>query len=171
MKVRAGFVSNSSSSSFYVARTEKPLPFEDISKYYELSPSLSEEERVWMSLCIWVSLRSVEKEEAYRKSEGEEDYRYDDSFRLDDYLSEDNIKWVESNRDYFKIPDDYWEKLKKLRGNPSGVVEFSIDSVEGLESPISSSEEIKLPFDFCYDIRNKSSSIFMNPEKGVCFSE
>lgn len=171
MKIRSGFVSNSSSSSFYLARTEKPISFEDISKYYEINTELPEEERVWLSICIWTSLREVEKYENYKKSEGEEDYRYNDSSKLEDYLSENNIRWMEGNKDYFKIPEGHWDKVRKLKDNPYGVISFSIDSVEGLELPISQSDDIRLPFDFTYDIRYHANEVFMNNEKGLSIGE
>lgn len=167
MKIRSGFVSNSSSSSFYVARTEKPIPFEEISKYYELNPELPEDDRVWMSICIWASLRDAEREESNRREEGEKDYTYNDSCGLENYLSEDNIRWMESNKDYFKVPEGHWDKVKKLKDNPYGVVSFSIDSVEGLEMPVSELDEIKFPFDFNYDIRYHADEVFMNNEKGL----
>ena len=167
MKIRSGFVSNSSSSSFYIARTENPIPFEKLSEYYELSPDLTEEERVWMTLCIWMVLREVEKRENESRDEADDTYVHDDSNRLVDFLSDDNIAWMQSN-DYYKKPDGYWDKAKKLLMNPYGVVEFSIDSVEGLEFPVEYSDNVNLPFDFRYDIRYKEDKVFINPEKGLC---
>lgn len=169
MKIRNGFVSNSSSSSFYITRTENPISFEKLSEYYELSPDLTEEERVWMTICIWMALRDVEGSEISVKESGEDDYTYNDSARLNEYFSDENVSWMKNNSYYMeRLPDDFWEKAKKLRDNPYGVVGFSIDSVEGLELPIGYTDNLDLPFDFKYGIRYKEDKVFVNPEKGIC---
>lgn len=167
MKIRSGFVSNSSSSSFYISRTEKPIPFEKIPEYYELSTDLTEEERVWMSLCIWRALREAEKSDKYTKEDSDDDYISSNLDGLKNFLSDDNISWMQRT-DYYKKPDGYWDKAKKLLTNPYGVAEFSIDSVEGLELSVGYLDSFKLPFDFTYDMSHKGDTVFTNPEKGIC---
>ena len=61
MKIRNGFVSNSSSSSFYIKQADRHLTLEEIPGYYNINPELSEEERVWLTLLIWKILYDQEK--------------------------------------------------------------------------------------------------------------
>ena len=104
MKIRNGFVSNSSSSSFYIQKPDKHLTLEEISSYYNVSPDLSEDERSWLSICIWQVLRSQEKYETESGDWGESaDHSSPEG--LDYYLSEDHIEWMQGSDYYRKSPE------------------------------------------------------------------
>ena len=77
MKIRQGFVSNSSSSSFYIKDTKGTIPFDEIAKYYEFNPEIPEEYRVWMQILVWMALKSNQKMTSLSEEEKEDVDRYD----------------------------------------------------------------------------------------------
>ena len=166
MKIRNGFVSNSSSSSFYIQKPDKHLTLEEISSYYNVSPDLSEDERSWLSICIWQVLRSQEKYETESGDWGESaDHSSPEG--LDYYLSEDHIEWMQGS-DYYRKSPEYWEQAKKLKEDPSRLLSFSIDS-----SGTDSFEDLgfKIPFTVAYDLRRDADDAFSDVSKALGISE
>ena len=166
MKIRNGFVSNSSSSSFYIQKPDRHLTLEEISSYYSISPDLSEDERAWLSICIWQVLRSQEKYETESGDWGESaDHSSPEG--LDYYLSEDHIEWMQES-DYYRKPPEYWEQAKKLKEDPSRLLSFSIDS-----SGYDSFEDLgfKIPFSVAYDLRRDADNAFSDVSKALGISE
>ena len=166
MKIRNGFVSNSSSSSFYIQKPDKHLTLEEISSYYNIKPDLSEDEKSWMSICIWQVLRSQEKYETESGDWGESaDHSSPEG--LDYYLSEDHIEWMQGS-DYYRKSPEYWEQAKKLKEDPSRLLSFSIDS-----SGTDSFEDLgfKIPFSVAYDLRRDADDAFSDVSKALGISE
>ena len=166
MKIRNGFVSNSSSSSFYIQKPDKHLTLEEISSYYNVSPDLSEDERSWLSICIWQVLRSQEKYETESGDWGESaDHSSPEG--LDYYLSEDHIEWMQGS-DYYRKSPEYWEQAKKLKEDPSRLLSFSIDS-----GGTDSFEDLgfKIPFTVAYDLRRDADDAFSDVSKALGISE
>ena len=166
MKIRNGFVSNSSSSSFYIQKPDKHLTLEEISSYYNISPDLSEDERAWLSICIWQVLRSQEKYETESGDWGESS-DHSSPEGLDYYLSEDHIEWMQES-DYYRKTPEYWEQAKKLKEDPSRLLSFSIDS-----SGYDSFEDLgfKIPFSVAYDLRRDADNAFSDVSKALGISE
>ena len=166
MKIRNGFVSNSSSSSFYIQKPDRHLTLEEISSYYNISSDLPEDERAWLSICIWQVLRSQEKCETESGDWGES-ADHSDSGGLDYYLSEDHIEWMQES-DYYRRPPEYWEQAKKLKEDPSRLLSFSIDS-----SGCDSFEDLgfKIPFSVAYDLRRDADNAFSDVSKALGISE
>ena len=181
MKIRQGFVSNSSSSSFYIKDTKGTIPFDEIAKYYEFNPEIPEEYRVWMQILVWMALKSNQKMTSLSEEEKEDVDRYDSyeednstaESDLNSFLSDENIEWFQSNPYYHK-EGDYWEKAKKLAHNPDGVLHFSVeDNGEPVYFPGAGfgGDEVKLPWDVAYEIRRIAEDLFLNPEKASGISE
>lgn len=171
MKIRSGFVSNSSSCSFYLRYFDKSIPFEDIAKEYEINKDLPEDIRVFVTLCIWYTIRQHEKKlknkEEYSDEEdnsykGDMDSEYQSP--LEYYLSDSHIEWMQSNP-YYKKPEGYWDKAKELLKDKDTILNFDIDSVESFN------DEMSIPFDTRYGIREHSSEIFDNPSKGIAIND
>lgn len=167
MKIRSGFVSNSSSSSFYIQKPDRHLTLEEISSYYNISPDLSEDERAWLSMCIWQILKSQEKCGAESDDCWEEATDHSDPGGLDYYLSEDHIEWMQGS-DYYRKPPEYWEQAKKLKEDPSRLLSFSIDTNGG-----DSFEDLgfKIPFSVAYDLRRDADNAFSDVSKALGISE
>lgn len=166
MKIRSGFVSNSSSSSFYIQKPDRHLTLEEISSYYNISPDLPEDERAWLSMCIWQVLRSQERYETESGDWGESaDHSSPEG--LDYYLSEDHIEWMQES-DYYRKPPEYWEQAKKLKEDPSRLLSFSIDS-----GGTDSFEDLgfKIPFTVAYDLRGDADNAFSDVSKALGISE
>ncbi len=166
MKIRNGFVSNSSSSSFYIQKPDRHLTLEEISSYYNISSDLSEDERAWLSMCIWQVLRSQER---YEKESGDwgESADHSSPEGLDYYLSEDHIEWMQES-DYYRKPPEYWEQAKKLKEDPSRLLSFSIDS-----GGTDSFEDLgfKIPFTVAYDLRGDADNAFSDVSRALGISE
>lgn len=165
MKIRNGFVSNSSSSSFYIQKPDRHLSLEEIASYYNINPKLSEDERNWLTVCIWQVLRSQEKYEA-----GTDDWWGSDHSNpegLDYYLSDDNIAWMQGN-DYFKKSPEYWEQAKKLKEDPSRLLYFGVDT-NGNDS----FEDLgfKIPYSVAYDLRSNAEEAFSDNSRALGISE
>lgn len=167
MKIRSGFVSNSSSSSFYIQKPDRHLTLEEISSYYNISPDLPEDERAWLSMCIWQVLKSQEKYGTESDDWWEEASDHSDPGGLDYYLSEDHIEWMQES-DYYRKPPEYWEQAKKLKEDPSRLLSFSIDTNGG-----DSFEDLgfKIPFSVAYDLRRDADNAFSDVSKALGISE
>ena len=168
MKIRNGFVSNSSSSSFYIQMPDRHLTLEEIPSYYNISPDLSEDERAWLSICIWRVLRSQEMYEYGDESDGwMEGVDRSNPEGRDYYLSEDNIEWMQRS-DYYRRPPEYWEQAKKLKGDPSRLLSFSIDSsgYDGLGDL-----DFKMPYSVAYDLRRDANNAFSDVSRALGISE
>lgn len=168
MKIRNGFVSNSSSSSFYIQKPDRHLTLEEIPSYYNINPDLSEDERAWLSICIWRVLRSQERYEYGDESDGwMESVDRSNPEGLDYYLSEDNIEWMQRS-DYYRRPPEYWEQAKKLKGDPSRLLSFSIDSsgYDGLGDL-----DFKMPYSVAYDLRRDANNAFSDVSRALGISE
>lgn len=163
MKIRNGFVSNSSSCSFYIKQADRHLSLEEISEYYGINPGLPEEGRVWLTMLIWEVLNSQENYNA-----GNEDWRYSYDFRspssLDNYLSDDNIKWMQETEYYRKDPE-YWENAKKLLEEPEKILHFELDTNDcssGFEDT-----GLRIPFEVVYDLRDNAENAFLNTSRAL----
>lgn len=171
MKARYGFISNSSSSSFYIKTPEKHLRLEEIADYYKINPDLPEDERAWLTVCIWQILRNQEKYEERKKTDPEDVDEYEKSYSgsdfLSSYLADDNIEWMQGN-DYYKKDPEYWEKAKKLRDSSVPILSFELASDDGGDF---NDYDVKIPWEVRYDIRSYADNAFLDPSVAIGISE
>lgn len=168
MKIRNGFVSNSSSSSFYIKRADRHLTLEEISGYYNINPELSEEERVWLTLLIWKILYDQEKYDSNTARDW--DYPHDSRYAggLEYYLSDDHINWVQGN-DCIRKDPEYWENAKKLLEDPEKVLHFDL-STDTYDNELDEMG-IRIPYDVIYDLRQHAEEAFLDTSKALGISE
>ena len=168
MKIRNGFVSNSSSSSFYIKRADRHLTLEEIPSYYNINPELSEEERVWLTLLIWKILYDQEKYDSNTARDW--DYPHDSRYAggLEYYLSDDHINWVQGN-DCIRKDPEYWENAKKLLDDPKKVLHFDL-STDTYDNELDEMG-IKIPYDVIYDLRQHAEEAFLDTSKALGISE
>ena len=168
MKIRNGFVSNSSSSSFYIQKPDRHLALEEISGYYKINPELPEETRVWLTLLVWKILNEQEKYD----SNAVRDWEYPNDFRstegLDFYLSDDNINWMQGN-DYFRKDPEYWTNAKKLLDDPEKILHLDL-STSSCDNELDELE-IRIPFNALYSLRGYAEKAFLDPSKALGISE
>ena len=170
MKIRNGFVSNSSSSSFYIKQADRHLALEEISDYYKINPELPEKERVWLTLLIWKILSDQEKYDA--------DTRDKDSWcsprnsrasnGLDYYLSDDRINWAQSNSCTRKDPE-YWENAKRLLDDPKKILHLDL-STSTCDNELDEMG-IMIPFDVLYNLRDYAEEAFLDTSKALGIRE
>ena len=168
MKIRNGFVSNSSSSSFYIKQADRHLALEEISSYYNINPELPEEDRVWLTLLIWKILNDQEKHDKHIESDWGDSYDFKSTGELDYYLSDDYINWVQSNDCLRKNPE-YWENAKKLLDDPDKILRFEL-STDTYDSELDNIG-IRIPFDAIYDLRQHAEEAFLDTSKALGVSE
>ena len=168
MKIRNGFVSNSSSSSFYIKRADRHLTLEEIPSYYNINPELSEEERVWLTLLIWKILYDQEKYDSNTARDW--DYPHDSRYAggLEYYLSDDHINWVQGN-DCIRKDPEYWENAKKLLDDPKKVLHFDL-STDTYDNELDEMG-IRIPYDVIYDLRQHAEEAFLDTSKALGISE
>ena len=168
MKIRNGFVSNSSSTSFYIKQADKHLSLEEISSYYNINPELPEEARVWLTLLIWKILYDQEKYDSNTARDW--DYSHDSRYAggLEYYLSDDRINWVQGN-DCIRKDPKYWENAKKLLGDPKKILHFELDT-STCDNPLDDMG-IRIPYDVTYDLRDYAEEAFLDTSKALGISE
>ena len=171
MKIRNGFVSNSSSSSFFIKQADKHLPLEEISEYYKINPELPEEERVWLTFLIWKILSDQEKYDA-DTTRDKDIWRSPRNSRasngLDYYLSDDHINWAQSNSCTREDPE-YWENAKKLLDDPKKILHFDL-STDTYDNDLDDMG-ISMPFDAIYGLRQHAEEAFLDTSKALGISE
>ena len=168
MKIRNGFVSNSSSSSFYIKQADRHLSLEEISSYYNINPELPEEARVWLTLLIWKILYDQEKYDSNTARDW--DYSHDSRYAggLEYYLSDDHIDWVQGN-DCIRKDPKYWENAKKLLDDPEKILHFELDT-STCDNPLDDMG-IRIPYDVTYDLRDYAEQAFLDTSKALGISE
>ena len=168
MKIRNGFVSNSSSSSFYIKQADRHLSLEEISSYYNINPELPEEARVWLTLLIWKILYDQEKYD--NNTARDWDYSHDSRYAggLEYYLSDDHIDWVQGN-DCIRKDPKYWENAKKLLDDPEKILHFELDT-STCDNPLDDMG-IRIPYDVTYDLRDYAEEAFLDTSKALGISE
>lgn len=168
MKIRNGFVSNSSSSSFYIKQADRHLSLEEISSYYNINPELPEEARVWLTLLIWKILYDQEKYD--NNTARDWDYSHDSRYAggLEYYLSDDHINWVQGN-DCIRKDPKYWENAKKLLDDPEKILHFELDT-STCDNPLDDMG-IRIPYDVTYDLRDYAEEAFLDTSKAIGISE
>ena len=168
MKIRNGFVSNSSSSSFYIKQADRHLTLEEIPSYYNINPELPEEARVWLTLLIWKILYDQEKYDSNTARDW--DYSHDSRYAggLEYYLSDDHINWVQGN-DCIKKDPEYWENAKKLLDDPEKILHFELDT-STCDNPLDDMG-IRIPYDVTYDLRDYAEEAFLDTSKALGISE
>ena len=168
MKIRNGFVSNSSSSSFYIKQADRHLTLEEIPGYYKLNPELPEETRVWLTLLIWKILYDQEKYDSNTARDW--DYPHDSRYTegLEYYLSDDHINWAQGN-EYLKKDPEYWENAKKLLDDPEKVLHFDL-STDTCDNELDEMG-IRIPYDVIYDLRDYAEEAFLDTSKALGISE
>ena len=168
MKIRNGFVSNSSSSSFYIKQADKHLSLEEISDYYKINPELPEKERVWLTLLIWKILSDQEKYDKRDEIDQCEVYDFRDTEGLDYYLSDDHINWAQSNSCTRKDPE-YWENAKKLLDDPKKILHFDL-STDTYDNDLDDMG-IRMPFGAIYGLRQHAEEAFLDTSKALGIPE
>ena len=168
MKIRNGFVSNSSSSSFYIKQADRHLSLEEISSYYNINPELPEEARVWLTLLIWKILYDQEKYD--NNTARDWDYSHDSRYAggLEYYLSDDHINWVQGN-DCIRKDPKYWENAKKLLDDPEKILHFELDT-STCDNPLDDMG-IRIPYDVSYDLRDYAEEAVLDTSKALGISE
>lgn len=160
MKIRNGFVSNSSSSSFYIKQADRHLTLEEIPGYYKINPELPEETRVWLTLLIWKILYDQEKYDSNTARDW--DYPHDSRYAggLEYYLSDDYINWAQGN-EYLKKDPEYWENAKKLLDDPQKILHLDL-STSSCDNELDDMG-IRIPFDVLYNLRDYAEEAFLDP--------
>ena len=168
MKIRNGFVSNSSSSSFYIKQADRHLTLEEISDYYKINPELPEEERVWLTLLIWKILYDQEKYDSNEVRDWEYPYNFKSTEGLYSYLSDDNINWMQGN-DHFRKDPEYWTNAKKLLDDPEKIIHFNMDT----DTCYNEFEDmgIRIPYSVIYDLRDHAEEAFLDTSKALGIRE
>ena len=168
MKIRNGFVSNSSSSSFYIKQADRHLTLEEIPGYYKLNPDLPEETRVWLTLLIWKILYDQEKYDSNTARDW--DYPHDSRCMegLEYYLSDDYINWAQGN-EYLKKDPEYWENAKKLLDDPQKILHLDL-STSSCDNELDDMG-IRIPFDVLYNLRDYAEEAFLDPSKALGIRE
>ena len=168
MKIRNGFVSNSSSSSFYIKQADRHLALEEISDYYKINPELPEKERVWLTLLIWKILSDQEKYDKRDEIDQCEVYDFRDTEGLDYYLSDDHINWAQSNSCTRKDPE-YWENAKRLLDDPKKILHLDL-STSTCDNELDEMG-IMIPFDVLYNLRDYAEEAFLDTSKALGIRE
>ena len=168
MKIRNGFVSNSSSSSFYIKQADRHLTLEEVSSYYSINPELPEEERVWLTLLIWKILSDQEKHDKNIENDWGDSYDFRSKGGLDYYLSDDYIGWVQGN-DCLRKDPEYWENAKKLLDDPEKILHFDLSS-DTYDNELYDMG-IRIPFDVIYDLRQHAEEAFLDTSKALGIRE
>ena len=160
MKIRNGFVSNSSSSSFYIKQADRHLTLEEIPGYYKINPELPEETRVWLTLLVWKILYDQEKYDSNTARDW--DYPHDSRYAggLEYYLSDDYINWAQRN-EYLKKDPEYWENAKKLLDDPEKILHLDL-STSSCDNELDDMG-IRIPFDVLYNLRDYAEEAFLDP--------
>ena len=160
MKIRNGFVSNSSSSSFYIKQADRHLTLEEIPGYYKINPELPEETRVWLTLLVWKILYDQEKYDSNTARDW--DYPHDSRYAggLEYYLSDDYINWAQGN-EYLKKDPEYWENAKKLLDDPEKILHLDL-STSSCDNELDEMG-IRIPFDVLYNLRDYAEGAFLDP--------
>ena len=168
MKIRNGFVSNSSSSSFYIKQADRHLALEEIPGYYKINPDLPEETRVWLTLLVWKILYDQEKYDSNTARDW--DYPHDSRSveGLEYYLSDDYINWAQGN-EYLKKDPEYWENAKKLLDDPQKILHLDL-STSSCDNELDEMG-IRIPFDVLYDLRDYAEEAFLDPSKALGIRE
>ena len=164
MKIRNGFVSNSSSSSFYIQQADRHLTLEEIPGYYKINPELPEETRVWLTLLIWKILYDQEKYDSNEVRDWEYPYNFNSMEGLDSYLSDDNINWMQGN-DHFRKDPEYWTNAKKLLDDPEKIIHFNMDT-DTCDNEFYDMG-IRIPYDVIYDLRDHAEEAFLDTSKAL----
>ena len=168
MKIRNGFVSNSSSSSFYIKQADRHLTLEEISGYYKINPELPEKERVWLTLLIWEILSDQEKYDKRDEIDQCEVYDFRATEGLGYYLSDDNINWMQSN-DCLRKDPEYWANAKKLLDDPKKILHFDL-STSTCDNELDEMG-IRIPFDVLYNLRDYAEEAFLDTSKALGIRE
>ena len=168
MKIRNGFVSNSSSSSFYIKQADRHLTLEEISGYYKINPELPEKERVWLTLLIWEILSDQEKYDKRDEIDQCETYDFRSIEGLDYYLSDDSINWMQSN-DCLRKDPEYWTNAKKLLNDPKKILHFDL-STSTCDNELDEIG-IRIPFDVLYNLRDYAEEAFLDTSKALGIRE
>ena len=160
MKIRNGFVSNSSSSSFYIKQADRHLTLEEIPEYYKINPELPEETRVLLTLLVWKILYDQEKYDSNTARDW--DYPHDSRYAggLEYYLSDDYINWAQGN-EYLKKDPEYWENAKKLLDDPEKILHLDL-STSSCDNELDDMG-IRIPFDVLYNLRDYAEEAFLDP--------
>ena len=160
MKIRNGFVSNSSSSSFYIKQADRHLTLEEIPGYYKINPELPEETRVWLTLLVWKILYDQEKYDSNTARDW--DYPHDSRYAggLEYYLSDDYINWAQGN-EYLKKDPEYWENAKKLLDDPEKILHLDL-STSSCDYELDEMG-IRIPFEVLYNLRDYAEEAFLDP--------
>lgn len=161
MKIRQGFVSNSSSSSFYLRRPDRSLKFSEIPEYYSFNPDVPENARAWMQILVWEALKPERYQEEYSEYSGD----CSPKEALEEYTTDSHISWMQSS-DSLRKPESYWQGVKELRDNPDGLIGFGVD---GYDNEVF--DGVKIPYSAAANIREYDEDVFRNPRYAVGLSE
>lgn len=148
MKIRSGFVSNSSSSSFIVAKPKNGVPLSEIIDFYGISDEHGRILQENLAILIWDALN-------YGDSfSGAENY-----FRM---LISDK-EW-EEKRGLATTHDAKWyNKVEECRTKWNEFVRIEVGDC--------CNSELRVPFDVSYELDNYCKDMLTKPENGFAVSE
>lgn len=138
MKIRNGFVSNSSSSSFIIDIPNEDLTLDKVSDFYKFKDGLDETTKGLMTYTIWRIVNEVKRRDAFQLDNKDEYYDYDfvdlgDGIETDAEISDDFVKsceWCAEN-DYFLkegYSDKYTESVIKMKNNGLRKARIEVDN-------------------------------------------
>lgn len=136
MKIRNGFVSNSSSSSFIIDIPKEDLSLSQVEEYYKFKEGLDDTTKGVMTFLIWRTIKELKRRSSVEGTEFE--YGYDDEYsELGDNIetgaeiSDDFVNSCEycAHHEYFSTKygysDKYTENVKRMKEN--GLEKFKVE--------------------------------------------